>query len=86
MRIVHLIARIVTGCTHDHTYRERRILNGAPVMHLVCDYCGRAVPAVQRSASEHERVLQMGAVRMPHAHPQVAVEVVELVRPRRMSA
>ena len=83
MKILNFIARIVTGCTHDHTYRERRLLNGAPVMHLVCNDCGHAVQAVQRSASEHERVLQMGAVRVPHAQRQT---IVEIVRPRRKSA
>ena len=83
MRILNFIARMVTGCAHEYTYRERRELNGVQVMHLVCEDCGHAVPAVQRTASEHERVVQIGAVRMPHAQRQT---VVEIVRPRRKSA
>jgi len=80
-----LLVRLFSGCAHDATYRERRDLDGASVMHLVCNDCGHAVPAVQRSASEHERVLQMGAVRMPHAR-HAPTNVVEVVRPQRKSA
>ena len=64
--ITHLF-RLVGGCSHDSTYRERRLLHGADVLHLVCHECGHAVPAIQRTAEEHQHVIQAGAVRVPHA-------------------
>jgi hypothetical protein len=51
------------GCSHRHTYRERRTLHGVQVLHWICDDCGHAVPAVERSAPEHQRVVQLGAIR-----------------------
>jgi len=68
------LVRLFSGCPHDSTYRERRPLDGIEVMHLVCNDCGHAVPAVQRTAEEHRMVLEAGAVRRPHAHPAFAVK------------
>lgn len=56
------------SCQHVSTYRERRPLHGVAVMHLVCESCGRAVPAMDRTAGEHARALRTGAVRLPRAH------------------
>ena len=64
------LVRLFSGCAHESTYRERRLLHGAEVMHLVCHDCGQAKPAVDRTAEEHLLVLQMGAVRVPHAQPR----------------
>jgi hypothetical protein len=47
-------------CSHTHTYRERRKLHGVQVMHFVCERCGHATPAVERSAREHRRVVKVG--------------------------
>jgi hypothetical protein len=63
------LVRLFAGCGHYSTYRERRSLHGAEVMHLVCHDCGHAVPAVQRTAEEHLHVLETGAVRVPRAQP-----------------
>lgn len=54
-------------CTHQHTYRERRELHKVMVLHWVCDDCGHAVPAVARTAKEHERIVKQGAVVSGHA-------------------
>jgi hypothetical protein len=51
------------GCRHRHTFRERRELHGTMVLHLVCEDCGRAVPAIQRTAEEHVEVVRNGAIR-----------------------
>jgi len=85
MRILTYIARALTGCQHPSTYRERRLLHGAPVMHFVCEACGHAVPAIDRTAGEHHQALQEGAVRLPRAHAKTST-VVEIVRPHRRSA
>jgi len=66
-----LLVRLISGCAHDSTYRERRDLDGASVMHLVCHDCGHAVPAVQRTTEEHRLMLVAGAVRVPHAQPML---------------
>lgn len=63
------LVRLFSGCSHDSTYRERRTLHGAEVMHFVCNDCGHAVPAVQRSAEEHRQMLEAGAVRVLQAQP-----------------
>ena len=85
MRILMNIARSLTGCSHEATYRERRLLHGAHVMHLVCEDCGHAAPAIDRTAGEHHRMLRTGAVRMPRAH-RLATNVVGLVHSHRKSA
>lgn len=64
------LVRLFGGCTHASTYRERRRLHGEDIMHLVCNDCEHAVPAVQRTAEEHRLVLAAGAVRVAHARPQ----------------
>ena len=86
MRMLTFIARTLTGCSHDATYRERRTLHGAQVMHLVCEDCGHAVPAVERTAGEHARMIRTGAVRMPRAHRPSTAAVVGLVPSHRKSA
>ena len=85
MRILTYLARTLTGCSHEATYRERRLLHGAQVMHLVCEDCGHAVPAIDRPAGEHHRMLRTGAVRMPRAHRKTT-SVVGLVPSQRKSA
>jgi hypothetical protein len=81
-----VIARTLTGCSHEATYRERRTLHGAQVMHLVCEDCGHAVPAIERTAGEHARMIRTGAVRMPRAHRMPPPAIVGLVSPHRKSA
>lgn len=73
------LVRLFGGCDHSSTYRERRPLHGVEVMHLVCLDCGHAVPAVQRSAVEHEEAVRAGAVRVPRAHRK-GTALVELTR------
>lgn len=63
MSILETLLRLVpSACSHAHTYRERRRLHGAQVMHFVCERCGHAAPAVGRTAREHRRVVQVGAL------------------------
>jgi hypothetical protein len=52
-------------------YRERRLLDGVPVLHLVCADCDHAVPAVQRTPDEHAAIVRAGAIQMMHAQPAV---------------
>lgn len=63
MNVIVSLLRSFRFCRHRNLYRERRDLHGVDVLHLVCDSCGYAVPAVQRSADEHQRVVVEGAVR-----------------------
>ena len=61
MRLLDTLLRFVpNACSHAHTYRERRKLHGAQVMHFVCERCGHAAPAVERTAREHRRVVKVG--------------------------
>jgi hypothetical protein len=69
------------GCRHSHTIRERRRLHGVDVLHFVCEDCGYAAPAIERTALEHQRIVEAGAVKLPRSH-QVATNVLELRRPR----
>ncbi len=46
-------------CRHAHTYRERRKLHGVQVMHFVCENCGYAVPAIDRTAKEHREAVRV---------------------------
>jgi hypothetical protein len=85
MKMLTFLARTLTGCSHHATYRERRPLHGVQVMHLVCEDCGHAVPAVERTAGEHARMLRTGAVRLPRAH-RLTTSVVALVPSQRKSA
>jgi hypothetical protein len=61
--ILRLLQFCVGGCRHEEMYRERRPLHGVDVMHFVCAGCGHAVPAVQRTAEDYERVAREGALR-----------------------
>ena len=61
MNLIDRISQLLPNfCTHQHTYRERRSLHGAPVMHLVCERCGHATPAMQRTAGEHLEAVRLG--------------------------
>ena len=60
MSILNGLFRVFSSvCSHPHTYRERRKLHGALVIHLVCERCGHAVPALQRTAREYRRATQV---------------------------
>ena len=72
MQVFRSLLRLVAGCTHQDTYRERRPLEGLDVMHLVCLDCGHAVPTIQRTVEEHAEMLSAGAVRMPQARRRIA--------------
>lgn len=82
MNLVSRLVRLVAGCSHSDTYRERRPLHGALVMHLVCLDCGHAVPAIHRTAEEHHEAILTGAIRTPKARKQV----FELARRARRTA
>jgi hypothetical protein len=76
MRLIFKFLRFcVGGCGHRHTYRERRELHGAQVLHLVCEDCGRAVPAIQRTAREHRLAIKAGAIQ-PTKVRRVPAELV----------
>ena len=62
MTLFTRLLTLVGGCAHRHTYRERRPLHRTQVLHFVCEDCGYAVPALQRSAKEHRRVVKAGAL------------------------
>jgi hypothetical protein len=61
--ILRLLRFCLGGCRHRHMYRERRSLHGTQVLHLVCEDCGHAVPAIQRTAREHQLAVKNGAVK-----------------------
>jgi hypothetical protein len=67
MHMITRLLQLVLGCRHSSFYRERRNLHGAQVLHLVCEDCGYAVPALQRTAREHRRVVRTGAIRQAAA-------------------
>jgi hypothetical protein len=69
-------------CRHPQTYRERRELHGVQVLHLVCEDCGYAVPALQRTAEEHQRAVQAGAPR-PAEVRRLPAGIVSLGKRRR---
>jgi hypothetical protein len=73
-----LIRVFLVGCRHRSYYRERRPLHGTQVLHLVCEDCGHAVPALQRSANEHRRVVRDGAVRVSTARRRQTASVVAI--------
>jgi hypothetical protein len=77
-----LVRSIFFGCQHADMYRERRRLHGVDVLHFVCATCDHAVPAIARTASEHQRVAAEGAVWTPHAHRPAAATVVAIERRR----
>ena len=55
-----LMRYLPSTCSHTYTYRERRKLHGVQVMHFVCERCGHAAPAVERTAREHRRAVKVG--------------------------
>ena len=69
-------------CRHPQTYRERRELHGVQVLHFVCDDCGHAVPAMDRTAEEHLRTVQAGAIR-PAEVRHLPASIVSLGKRRR---
>ncbi len=84
LRVFHFC---LGGCPHRHTFRERRALHGIQVLHWVCEECGHAVPAMDRTEQEHLRVVNDGAIK-PAKVQRIAGDVVDIgTRPsRRRSA
>lgn len=76
------LTRLFIGCSHRATYRERRLLEGAAVMHLVCHDCGHAAPVIDRTADEHLKAINIGAVRVPRAR-RAPAPVMRIARSRR---
>jgi hypothetical protein len=70
------------GCAHSDMYRERRTLHGVEVLHLVCPDCGHAVPAIQRTPEEHQRVAAEGAIRRAEARRMPIGPLVAMDRRR----
>lgn len=75
MSTLKSLLRLVAGCAHHDTYRERRTLHGVEVLHFVCHDCGHAVPAIDRTADEHQAIVRAGAVNIPHARPVAIYKV-----------
>jgi hypothetical protein len=73
-RLLHLC---LGGCPHRNTYRERRSLHGVQILHWVCEDCGHAVPAVDRTAREHREVVRAGAIK-PAKVQRIPAEVVAI--------
>lgn len=71
MATLKSLIRLVAGCGHHDTYRERRLLHGVDVLHFVCHDCGHAAPAIDRTADEHQAIVRAGAVHALHARPAV---------------
>lgn len=71
MNVIRTLQRLIAGCSHADTYRERRPLDGLDVMHLVCHDCGHAVPAIQRTTAEHAEMIAAGTVQMPKARRRI---------------
>ena len=82
MNVISSTMRIFGWCQHANTLRERRMLHGVNVLHLVCEDCGHAVPAIQRTASEHQQIVAAGAIKPVHAHRAAAATVVGIERRR----
>jgi hypothetical protein len=51
------------------------LLHGVDVLHFVCHDCGHAVPAIDRTADEHQAIVRAGAVNVPHARPALLYKV-----------
>ena len=79
------VSRLFFGCSHLATYRERRPLDGAAVMHLVCHDCGHAVPVIDRTPDEHLRAIDIGAIHVPRAR-RMPSPVIRIARSRRKLA
>ena len=83
MNVISWTMRLCLGwCQHSNTIRERRALHGVNVLHLVCEDCGHAVPALQRTASEHQQIVAAGAVLPMRAHRATAASVIGIERRR----
>jgi hypothetical protein len=76
--ILRLLRLCLGGCRHPHLYRERRELHGTLVLHWVCEDCSYAVPAIRRTPSEHQRVVQQGAIRPAYVQ-RLPVESADVV-------
>jgi hypothetical protein len=82
---IGMVTRLFFGCSHLATYRERRPLEGAAVMHLVCHDCGHASPVMDRTPAEHLRAIDVGAIHAPRAQRSPA-PVIRIARSRRKLA
>ena len=67
MSIRGFFRRLGLGCSHQATYRERRPLHGLQIIHFVCEDCGHAEPAIDRTAREHRKAIRAGAIVTPKA-------------------
>jgi hypothetical protein len=76
--LTRLLRLCLGGCRHRSFYRERRPLHGLQVLHLVCEDCGHAVPALERTAREHRRVVKTGAVKVATARRRQPASVVAI--------
>ena len=76
------LSTLLRRCAHASTFRERRELHGVMVLHLVCQDCGRAVPAIDRTPEEHQAIVAAGQVRPPTIQ-RVAFGVILPMRGRR---
>ena len=82
--LIKLLHLCLGGCPHSHSYRERRELHGVQILHLVCEDCGHAVPALDRTAEEHQHVVQAGALK-PYKTRRYPVDVLTMQARRRQS-
>lgn len=64
-------------CPHDGRYRELR----GGVLHLVCDHCGDAVPAIARSRRERREMAKR--FRAPVAARAQRVDTTVVAMPKR---
>jgi hypothetical protein len=85
---MNVISRVLQfcllGCQHEHTIRERRLRHGVNVLHFVCESCGYAVPAIDRTAEEDRQIVEKGAIK-PLRLQHVQSGVVDLRARRRAS-
>ena len=58
---------------------------GGTIVYFVCEDCGWAAPAVDRTPLEHQRIVEAGALKLPRSH-QVAARIIELNHPRQRRA
>jgi hypothetical protein len=72
-----LLRLIGLGCRHRALYRERRRLHGVNVLHLICDDCGYAKPAIDRTAREHRHAVKVGTPRVSRAIGQGKVIAIQ---------
>jgi len=60
MKAFHALLSFFGLCQHTSRYRERRKLHGLQVIHFVCEDCGHAEPAIDRTAKEHRQAVRTG--------------------------